>query len=243
MKKFRNMKNIFICTTLSVMITFSFSFKLAAQDSTKARTKKGVVVLKIRKDDNGKTTVIDTTFNIATPAGHAAFEEYMAKHEKESEDLGKEIDNIEVLVDVPDFPDSSEADSVIKQFKFFAKDIQCPHFKGKNKPQGWDYEFEIPCPPDFDLPPFQGYEDFDGEFHPGPDMKVFRYDNKGQTLSDILGDIPMDRIKSYSIKDRKNGKRIIIDIEDAPLLENQQKVIIMQGPVRPSHKKIDADHH
>jgi hypothetical protein len=40
----------------------------------------------------------------------------------------------------------------------------------------------------------------------------------------------MSRVKSYSIKDRKNGKRIIIDVEDAPLVTEHDNVIILRNP-------------
>ena len=121
------------------------------------------------------------------------------------------------------------------------KNIRSPHFRWQDKQEGYDYEFDVPCMPDIDFPCFKWDEDFEEDFSPGHDMKVLRYNNKSQSLSDIIGDIPMDRVKSYSIKERKNGKRIIIDIEDAPLFEKQDRVIIMREPGRQSHKRTIAD--
>jgi hypothetical protein len=241
MKKPQNNRNILLCLFISGLMTFTLSFNVAAQNSEKTFSKKGVVVLKIKKEDNGKTTVIDTTFNISTPAGQKEFEKFMAKHEEELENIGHELENIELSVDMPDFPDSMAKDSIVKQFRFMGKDGRSPHCKWQNQHDRYDYEFDIPCSPDFDFSPFQWYEDFDGDFSPGRDMKVFRYNHDSPTLSDILGDIPMERVKSYSIKDRKNGKRIIIDIEDAPLLDNHERVIVIREPGKQSHKRSNAD--
>lgn len=226
---------------ISGLMTFTLFYNTAAQDSEKSSSKKGVVVLKVKKEDNGKTTVIDTTFNITTPARQKEFEKFIAKYEMEVEHLGDELENIEVLVDMADFPDSMAKDSIVKQFRFIGKDGRSPNCRWQNKHDGYDYEFDIPCSPDFDFSPFQGHEDFEGNFRPGRDMKVFHYNHDSPTLSDILGDIPMERVKSYSIKDRKNGKRIIIDIEDAPLLDNQERVIIIREPGKQSHKRTNAD--
>jgi hypothetical protein len=63
-------------------------------------------------------------------------------------------------------------------------------------------------------------------------------DNDEPTLSDVLGDIPMSRVNSYSIKDRKNGKRIIIDIDDAPLVEKQERVVYLKNAPGKSGSKI-----
>jgi hypothetical protein len=228
MKKIQTLRSISLFILIAGLMTFIWSLDVAGQDSIKSSSKKGVVVIKIKKDDNGKTTLIDTTFNITTPEGHKEFEEFMEKHEGELENLGKELKNIEIMVDMPGFPDSIAGDSEMKHLELTGKDIRCPHFRWRDKPEGCDYEFDFQCPPDVDFPPFQEYEDFEGNFRPGNDLNVFRYNNKRQSLSDIIGDIPMDRVKSYSIKDRKNGKRIIIDIEDAPLLDNHEKVIIIR---------------
>lgn len=158
-----NVKTDFLFGLLAGLLTFTLNSYVIGQDTVKAKSKKSVVRLKIKKDDNGKTTVIDTTFSLATPA----------------------------------------------------------------RSQGYDYEFEVPCPPDVP-PPMKRREGFEGDYWPDRDMRTFQYENKRPTLSDILGDIPLDRVKSYSIKDRKKGKRIIIDIEDAPLIMNQDRMIFLR---------------
>jgi hypothetical protein len=243
MKNFQKFKSITMVMLISGLLIFTLSFNVEAQNSSKNEGKKGVVVLKIKKDDNGKSTVVDTTFTISTPGGKEELEKYLKKHEVELEDLDEELDNIEVFVDMSDFPDSIATDSVLKKVRIISRDIRSPHFKWHNREDGFDYsyDFDIPCPPDIPPPPFPGCEGFEREFLPGHDMRVFRYDHKRQTLSDIIGDIPMDRVKSYSIKDRKNGKRIIIDIDDAPLRENQDRVIIIRDRGKQPSRKDNND--
>jgi hypothetical protein len=238
MKNFLKLKSIALVILITGLLTFTLSLNVTAQDSSKTKGKKGVVVLKIKKDNNGKTTVIDTTFTISTSGDHKELEEYLKKHEDELENLGEELDNIEVFVDIPDLSDSMPSDSVIQHLKFIGKDIRSPHIRLKDSHGGfdYDYDFDIPCPRYVSPPSFPGYDGYEGEFFTCPDKRNFQWRNKEQTLSDIIGDIPMDRVKSFSIKDRKNGKRIIVDIEDAPLLEKKEKVIIMSEPGGSQHK-------
>jgi hypothetical protein len=238
MKKSQRTARIIACVLIAGLMNSVVAFSSAAQDSSKTASKTGVVVLKIKKDDNGKTTVIDTTFSFSTREGQKAFEEYMKQYEADAEKLSEELDNIEVIADLPDLPDSILSDSALKQLLHVGKDIRLPRFRWQCKPEGFNYDFDIECPHDLSLPPFQGYDDFEEELMPDHDMRVFHYNHKRQTLSDIIGDIPMDRVKSYSIKDTKHGKRIIVDIEDNPLIEKQDRVIIIHEPGKSTvHKK------
>ncbi|MFH1297594.1 MAG: hypothetical protein ABIJ04_10015 [Bacteroidota bacterium] len=50
---------------------------------------------------------------------------------------------------------------------------------------------------------------------------------KGESLSDVLGDIPMSAVKSYKIRETKNGKRITIEISDDPLLGPPNRDILI----------------
>ena len=63
------------------------------------------------------------------------------------------------------------------------------------------------------------------------------FGGKGETLSDLLGDIPMDRVKNYSIKSKKGWKRIVIDVEDPPLMEKRghRQVMIIGDPTQNHH--------
>jgi hypothetical protein len=64
----------------------------------------------------------------------------------------------------------------------------------------------------------------------GSGMNMLRSGGHDRSLNDLLGNIPMDRVVSYSIKDRKHGKRIVIDLDDAPAFERQDRVIVIREP-------------
>ena len=89
-----------------------------------------------------------------------------------------------------------------------------------------DFRFDIPCLPDMDVEKFSDFNG--GNFYSMPEMRM---PQRGHgDLSDILGRIPMERVKSYSVKDRKGGKRIIIDVEDAPFFLQEDRVVVIKQP-------------
>jgi hypothetical protein len=227
------MKKSFFLILITGLMTCFFSQEIAAQDSVTTKSKKAKIVLKINKNDNGKTTVIDTVINLSYPYDGKEFEKAMQKYEAEIDQLQDELENIEVYVDIPDFPDSLINDSVVNHMRCVEKNIRCPRFKGYSMPHEFDYKFEAPSP--------QELEDLEGYWMPGRDMRTFRFDTRTQTLSDLLGDIPMGRVKSYKIKDKKNGKQIIIDLNDGPILEKNDRVIIIREPDKSSGKRNNSD--
>ena len=86
------------------------------------------------------------------------------------------------------------------------------------------YGHEMRVPREFDREIFN-------ECMPGP--QGFAIPNRGESLNDVLGDIPMSRVKSYKVIDKKGGKRIIIDIQDAPLGSDHPNVICIKTPDHP----------
>lgn len=166
------------------------------------------MVIKIISDDNGTTTIIDTTMVVNDSTM---------------------IDSIK-----------QEIDKVIE----LGKGNKHCRFKVQKMPEGFNYKFEMPCPPECprDIEELEGM-DWESIQH-GQDMEEYMCDRiargidlrdvrsgkHGQTLNDLLGEIPMDRVVSYSIKDRKNGKRIIIDLNDAPMFENQERIVVIGNP-------------
>ena len=194
---------------IALLLTIFITRPAFSQEQAKKEQHKKII-MKIVTDDNGKTTIIDTTMEM---------------------------------------PDSAMSDSVRAEIE---KVIEMNHhgkhsrMKIHKMPEGFSYDFEMPCLPDcpmnmetmedFDLEgmvPGMDQEDFMWDRSaPGPDCRVMRSGNHGQTLSDILGDIPMDRVVGYTIKDRKNGKRITIDLNDGPMFERQDRVIVIREPAR-----------
>jgi hypothetical protein len=189
--------------TIAFMAIFITGPAFSQESGGKEPPKK--VIIKIISDDNGKTTVIDTTMEIADP---------------------------------------SMMDSVQKEFDkviMIGKGGRHPHFNCRNLPQGFSYDFDVPplpdCPLDLDEP--EGLE-WEG-MAPGPERRIMRNGGNHKTLTDVLGDIPMDRVVSYSIKDRKNGKRIIIDLNDAPVIERQDRVIVIREPGRMDRNRYHSE--
>ncbi len=204
-----NLKMMFMLAAAAMLGIF-ITRPAYAQENGGRGSKK--ITLKIVSNDNGKTTVIDTTMT---------------------------------------YPDSVMTDSIRKEVD---KVMEMGRGHGHARirmhkmPEGFDYNFEMPCPADCPMS-MKDMEDFDFEgMMPGEDMEqemeqlapmmrhhMTRSDGGRQSLSDILGDIPMDRVESYSIRDHKHGKRIVIDLKEAPMFEHQQRVIYIHGDGRNNH--------
>ena len=153
-----------------------------SQETAKKESQKKIV-LKVIRDDNGNTTVIDSTFNLSDSVS--------------MDSIQKEIDKVIVL----------------------SNDSKHGHVRFHHVPKGFTYNFDMPAPPECSMD-MEGLEDMECEgMSPGCDMedccgdrmmpgmhqRMMRSGGQGQTLNDLLGNIPMDRVVGYSIKDRKNG--------------------------------------
>ena len=203
-----------VAVILAIFITRpAFSQSNAKKESTKK------IMVKVVSDDNGKTTVIDTTMEM---------------------------------------PDSAMIDSIRQEIEKVIElgsgDKHC-RMKMQKMPGGFSYNFDMPCPPecpmdleelagmDFEgIEPGREMEEYFGESRePGIEKRMMRMGGHGQTLNDLLGDIPMDRVVSYSIKDRKGGKRITIDLSDAPTFENQERVVVIREPGRMQHGRHNTE--
>jgi hypothetical protein len=196
---------------VATLITFSATGTVSAQDNTKSEPHKKVVV-KIYSDDNGTKTVVDTTMEFSA--------------ETLNDSVNREIEKVIEL----------------------GKSGKQAHVKIKGMPKEFNYNFEIPSLPDCpmalnDLNEIEFEGDGTGhgmedlmweEMTPAPRLRIHRNERGGQSLNDLLGDIPMDRVKNYSIKDTRNGKRIVIDLNDEPVVDRKSNVIVIREPgIRP----------
>jgi len=232
MKTLINMKSICLAAILPALLLTFFSSPAKAQEKKKEYPHKAKIIVKIDKGDNNKTMIIDTTFNLANPEDQKRFEEYIKKMEGNVDEISEKMKNMEITVNIPDLPDSLLSDTLEKQIICIGKGGKIPRVCMRNCMKGFDFKFDMPCDPDEMAYPgccekYNYYGDF-----PDLDENMIDFGDKEETLADIIGDISMDRVKSYSIKDKKNGKRIIIDIEDAPLLDKRKhgRMIIMSDP-------------
>jgi hypothetical protein len=229
------MKNIFVyrqvITILSaaVVLAIFVTRPASAQEKAKADGKK-TVKIKITKEDNGKTTVIDTVFYADSPLDAKEMQAVMQKAENEMKEAHKQMKQMrfEIALSSDDSASAGSEGKRIMKVYSFGGDEDSPEGDGGE----FNYSFNVPCHPEcMEMQECMEQMNWEGA---GNKMQFMHPGSQGSTLSDLLGDIPMERVKSYSIKDRKNGKRIIIDIDDAPLMEKQDRMIYIQG--NPPHQ-------
>ncbi len=196
----------------AVLLAIFITRPVFSQEKAKKESYKKIVV-KVVSDDNGKTTVIDTTM---------------------------------------EYPDSTMIDSIqneINKVIVVGKGSRHNRIYMRKSPGGKESTFTIKCTPDCkmdmkemedmeigNMVPGQPMEDFDmAGMDPMECMRMMHPGGNGQTLNDLLGEIPMDRVVSYKIKDTKNGKRITIDLKDAPLFEQHPRVVVIRDSERKGH--------
>lgn len=205
---------------IGVALIFSiFLIKpVKAQDEPKKENKK-TIVLKVVSDKDGKTTVIDTTFTSTDEFDPEAVREMAEQMKVEMKDLQKELKDVQVMV-MTDLSDSTSLDSLKKVMdkcvviKTGPKG-HCRVYAGQ-RPHRYEYKYNFDIP--FEMKDIPSPEDFEvihrdrGNWMFGGDFNHRRI--RGETLSDVIGDIPMSKVKNYSIKNTKYGKKIVIEIED-----------------------------
>jgi len=238
---------------LAAVFSFVLVHPVSAQDTIKKHSKT-VITLKIVKDENGKKTVIDTTITTDKPLKSKELKAIVSDMGEDVKGENGDMDDFSFSFNGDEFPDSAFMDSIHKM----TKDIRCMvrklhghHFDMDRFPGGFDYNFnfdlpEPPAPPD---PPEAGW-DFGDFQHPAPYPGHRQDMEKGPgTLSDLLGDIPLDRVKNFSIKEQKDGTKITIELDRGPVFaapRSESKVIIIrpdgsvhsQGHDRKMHKKV-----
>ena len=211
-----------ICLAISAAFLAIFITRAASAQDTIRKQSHKKIIMKVISDDNGKTTVIDTSFTVNDQAGLESLERKIR--------------------------------SGVKSGKCCDRDFFTIH----SGPDDYSYDFKMPFPPECmkefeklkDLEGFEGLEDLDqaGEFNleipgcghgddgawempePGCSPRFMQPGQGGQSLNDLLGEIPMDRVIGYSIKDRKHGKRITIDLDEGPVFERHPKVVVIRDP-------------
>jgi hypothetical protein len=230
--------NIFLWVLAFIFIFITgTSRKLKGQDTIKASEGKAVIKMKVSTGKDGKTITIDTVFSFSDNKGKEACEKAMKEFElrlKDAEDMMKEI---ELQIDVSDI--EGKMDSLKKKIIIMSDEGEIPCFRWHDKKGGFDYDYDFDVPDLKDFPKVPCTPDILDDFmwygrYPEHGVRVISPRGDGQTLSDIIGDIPMERVKSYSIKDRKGGKRIVIEIEDAPLMHERNVIIMRSHGERPS---------
>jgi hypothetical protein len=227
-------RDILTVIGLSVVLTIFITRPGHSQDTTKTKGDTKVrITAKIMNDKDGKRQEFDTTINLDRKLKPGEEQEIMKEFEMKFKDLDDQMKYLEVELNEMKLPDSGMMDSVQHITERMFKHRGGPgnmHFRRNFSPRAFnfDYNFEIPDVPDVPQP---FVVEFNDENVPGmPDENQIMHQGNGGSLNDLLGDIPMDRVKSYSIKDTKNGKKIVIELNNEPFIENHKNVIIIRSP-------------
>jgi hypothetical protein len=202
---------------------------------------KGIYKVKIIKDDNGKKVVIDTTISIKGPMDKEKFDELMENLEGEMEDLQSQMKDLEFSFG--SFNDSVMKDSSghYKAYTFrFHGNPSCKRIRIHENPGEFNYNFEIPDFPELLSIIERGWNHGWEGHHPG--TEIMTLPKRGESLSDILGDIPMSRVKAYKIIDKKGGKRIVIDLKDGPMFDSGDRMIYIHDTARPPRPPRGVNH-
>lgn len=224
MKTYSMLKDSILVIGLAAIMTIILSYPGFSQDTIK-KNPRTTLKLKIIKDDNGKKTVIDTTITSSKSLDSGEIDEIIANLDGNMKGLDEGLKELNLSLSHMKLPDSAMMDSIKKmtdRIRIMSKNFRYPHFKWNTRPGGFDYDFDfdLPEPPEAPEPPsppnmhrhHYNYhvEPFDEE---PPAMR--RGDG---SLMDLLHNIPMDRVKSFNIKERKNGTKITIEVDRSPLL-------------------------
>lgn len=239
-------RDILTVIGLSIVLTIFITHPGFSQDTTKTKGDKKVrIIAKVITDKDGKTQEFDTTINLNRDLKPGEEKELLGDFEKRFGDLGDQMKHLEIEMNDMNLPDSGMMDS-IQQLTEKAMKLSGHmgkyHFRHNISPHAYNYNFDFDIP-DVPEPPQPLIEEFDDD---APGMLHDRIqgmmNNREGSLNSVLGDIPMDHVKSYSIKETKHGKRITIELNDEPLIERQEKVIIMRSP-RPEMRHRQNQRH
>jgi hypothetical protein len=231
--------NFFTLLGFTAIATLFLAFSGFSQDTTKVKSgKKGKIVAKVVADKNGHYTVYDTTINLDRDLKPGEQQEIMKNIQVRMKDIDDQMKNVEIELSDLNLPDSLLNDSAFcKSARMMWKNCQGNgQWKGECLPGGFSYDFDMDNPGNC-LGICRGRGHGGNLCPPGScrSMMMIGDDDPGETLSDLIGDIPLDRVTSYSIKDIKNGKKIVIEVQDEPFGGSCNKVIVISGQGKGGH--------
>jgi hypothetical protein len=248
-----------VLTGSTVLLVFLLtSFSLPAQDqkeqkvtvyaspgSQDKQNQQGVYKIKIIKDDNGKKVVIDTTISITGGMDKEKLDELMGNLEGQMEDLKEQMKDLRLSFG--SFEDTAVNDSSghHRAYSFrFHSGPSCHGIAGHENPGAFNYHFEMPDVPEIHEFPEQMEREWGNGcqgYSQGPGVMMIP-GRGGESLSDVLGNIPMSRVKSYKVIDKKGGKRIIIDLDDGFGMEPGNGMVYIHSHSHPSRPPRGMGH-
>jgi hypothetical protein len=176
-----------------------------------SKVKDGKVNVRIITDENGKKTEVDTVFSTKGGSDSEELEALLEKLHGQMKDVEKKMKDIELYISSMNDSSLTDSSGHNKYMFKFQGSAGCPKIHFKEFPPAFNYDYEMPESP---VSPEEFNHEFFNRRERGP--QVFTMPERGESLSDVLGDIPMSKVKSYKIIDKKGGKRIIIDLGDGP---------------------------
>lgn len=190
-----------------------------AQDTLVKKPQK-VMKIKIDMDEDGKSVTIDTTFVVDGNFDMEQFQEAMKEYEIQMKDMEKYVQEMEIELN------GEEMQKAMHKAHVVMKDVSCDMPRRKNF-------HGTQCHPRFQHSCGPETMHFFGRPEECREMVRIVPPNRGESLSDVLGDIPMSAVKSYKIKETKTGKRITIEVSDDALFDLDEDVIIWHDDVAP----------
>lgn len=245
MKTYSWLKNSMLVISLATIMTFIPTFPGYTQDTLK-KNPKTTLKLKIIKDENGKKTVIDTTITSAKSLDPGEINEIIVNLDENMKVLDVGLKELSLSLSQMNLPDSGMMDSIRKMTDRIR--IMSKNFKWHNQPGRFDYnfDFDIPEPPESPNPPGEHRHHFESRVEPF-DAELPSMRRGEGSLLDLLRDIPMDRIRSFNIKEKKNGTRITIDVDREPVLgfprSSERTIIVRPGRGQAPESLPESDRH
>jgi hypothetical protein len=220
-----NFKRIFLPYWVLVLIFLLPPFIVSAQDKPGQENSgnKKTVKVQVITDENGKVTKFDTTYT--TEGGKDISYEYQLRGlEDNMKDLEEQMKELEVVISDNDLGDLDSiagiADSLSKHI--IIRTVPRVHMRAM--PHARMYMGEPWC-----LSQEPEWNDDEGN--------TFRFNQPvlPPQWQSLLGSIPLGNITGFKVIDKKGGKRIIIDMDDNPVIMTMPS---QRGHARTPHKII-----
>ena len=215
--------------------------KVTVTAKSDAKDKSGKYNVHILKEENGKKTEIDTVISSKGCLDSEELEALMEKVQCNMKDVQDKMKEVELYIG--SMNDSLMMDSSGHHKYMFRLHGSpgSPRIHIREFPHAFNYEYEMPEMPEPEFSPEEFNHEFFNQWQRSP--QVLSVPKQGESLSDILGDIPMSRVKSYKVIDKKGGKRIVIDLENGPYFDHGDQVIYINGAGHKAKPQSGGRHH
>lgn len=209
-----------ILAFLAIGLTSFLSGSLLAQDTLVKKPQK-MMKIKVDIDEDGESVIIDTTFYLDEDFKMDEFQEAMKQYECHMMNLEKYRKHMDVELE------GAELEKALQEAHESLEDV---YF---DMPRGRNFQWSTRTPRRAGHYCTPGNMFFYGK--PEGCCESFRLKppNKGESLNDVFGNIPMSAVKSYKIKETKDGKRITIDVSDDAMFDRDENILIWHGDAPP----------